>query len=268
MGFEYGYSTQQPDALVLWEAQYGDFFNGAEIVVDQFIAAGQAKWGQTSRLTLLLPHGYEGGGPEHSSARLERFLQLVAEGNLRVASPSAADNYYHLLRMQARSPIAVPLVVMTPKSLLRAEGAAGRLDDMADGSFAPVIDDPRALDRAAIERLILCSGKIYHDLVAHAAYAHLARTAIARIELLAPLPVADINRLIAGYPNLKKLVWVQEEPKNMGARAFVRRRLLEGKRDGFDIEYIGRGYRASPSEGYAGQHAVEQERIVTTALAE
>ncbi|HLX26294.1 MAG TPA: multifunctional oxoglutarate decarboxylase/oxoglutarate dehydrogenase thiamine pyrophosphate-binding subunit/dihydrolipoyllysine-residue succinyltransferase subunit [Candidatus Cybelea sp.] len=268
MGFEYGYSAQQPDALVLWEAQYGDFVNGAEIVVDQFIAAGQAKWGQTSRLTLLLPHGYEGGGPEHSSARLERFLQLVAEGNLRVAAPSIASNYYHLLRMQARSPIAVPLVVMTPKSLLRAESAAGSLDDMAGGGFLPVIDDPRPIDRDAVERLILCSGKIYHDLVAHPAYGSLQRTAIARIELLAPLPVGDINREIASYPRLKKIVWVQEEPKNMGARAFVRRRLLEGKRDGFDIEYIGRGYRASPSEGYAGQHAVEQERIVSTALAE
>lgn len=268
MGFEYGYSAQQPNALVVWEAQYGDFVNGAEIVVDQFIAAGQAKWGQTSRLTLLLPHDYEGGGPEHSSARLERFLQLVAEGNLRVASPSIASNYYQLLRMQARSPIAVPLVVMTPKSLLRAESAAGSLDEMAGGAFAPVIDDPRALDRNTVERLILCSGKVYHDLAGHSAYASLRRTAIARIELLAPLPVGDINRLIAGYPRLKKIVWVQEEPKNMGARAFVRRRLLEGKRDGFDIEYIGRGYRASPSEGYAGQHAVEQERIVSTALAE
>jgi 2-oxoglutarate dehydrogenase E1 component len=268
MGFEYGYSTQEPGALVLWEAQYGDFFNGAEIVVDQFIAAGQAKWGQTSRLTLLLPHGYEGGGPEHSSARLERFLQLVAEGNLRVAYPSDAGNYYHLLRLQARSPIAVPLVVMTPKSLLRAETASGTLDDMATGSFAPVIDDPRVLDRDAIERLILCSGKIYHDLVGHPAFASLRHTAIARIELLAPLPAGEINRVIAGYPKLKKIVWVQEEPKNMGARAFVRRRLLESKRDGFDIEYIGRGYRASPSEGYAGQHAVEQERIVTTALSE
>ena len=268
VGFEYGYSAQRPEALVLWEAQYGDFFNGAEIVVDQFIAAGQAKWGETSRLTLLLPHGYEGGGPEHSSARPERFLQLVAEGNLRVASPSVADNYYHLLRLQARSPIAVPLVILTPKSLLRSESAAGTLDAMAGGSFAPVIDDPRALDREKVERLILCSGKIYHDLAAHAAYRVLERTAIARIELLAPLPVAEINGLIGGYPQLKKIVWVQEEPKNMGARAFVRRRLLEGKRDGFDIEYIGRGYRASPSEGYAGQHAVEQERIVTTALAE
>ncbi|HLY02295.1 MAG TPA: multifunctional oxoglutarate decarboxylase/oxoglutarate dehydrogenase thiamine pyrophosphate-binding subunit/dihydrolipoyllysine-residue succinyltransferase subunit [Candidatus Cybelea sp.] len=268
MGFEYGYSAQQPDALVLWEAQYGDFFNGAEIIVDQFIAAGQAKWGQTSRLTLLLPHGYEGAGPEHSSARPERFLQLVAEGNLRVAEPSVASNYYHLLRMQARSPIAVPLVVMTPKSLLRADLAAGRLDEMATGSFAPVLDDPRTLERERIERLILCSGKIYYDLIAQAAYGSLRRTAIARIELLAPLPVGEINRVISSYPKLKKIVWVQEEPKNMGARAFVRRRLLEGKRDGFDIEYIGRGYRASPSEGYAGQHAAEQERIVATALAE
>ena len=268
MGFEYGYSTQQPDALVLWEAQYGDFFNGAEVIVDQFLAAGQAKWGQTSRLTLLLPHGYEGGGPEHSSARLERFLQLVAEGNLRVASPSVAGNYYHLLRLQARSPIAVPLVVMTPKSLLRLDVAAGRLDAMADGSFEPVLDDPRQLDREQIQRLILCSGKIYYDLIAQPAYESLRQTAIARIELLAPLPVGEINRVISSYPKLKKIVWVQEEPKNMGARAFVRRRLLEGKRDGFDIEYIGRGYRASPSEGYAGQHAAEQERIVATALAE
>ncbi|MFZ0033111.1 MAG: multifunctional oxoglutarate decarboxylase/oxoglutarate dehydrogenase thiamine pyrophosphate-binding subunit/dihydrolipoyllysine-residue succinyltransferase subunit [Candidatus Cybelea sp.] len=268
VGFEYGYSTQQPNALVLWEAQYGDFVNGAEIVIDQFIAAGQAKWGQTSRLTLLLPHGYEGGGPEHSSARLERFLQLVAEGNLRVASPSIASNYYHLLRLQARSPIAVPLVVMTPKSLLRTDSAAGTLDEMAAGGFAPVIDDPRPLDREQVDRLILCSGKIYHDLIGHAAYGALKHTAIARIELLAPLPVGDINRLIGDYPRLKKIVWVQEEPKNMGARAFVRRRLLEGKRDGFDIEYIGRGYRASPSEGYAGQHAVEQERIISTALSE
>ena len=268
MGFEYGYSTQEPEALVLWEAQYGDFFNGAQIVVDQFIAAGQAKWGQTSRLTLLLPHGYEGGGPEHSSARLERFLQLVAEGNLRVASPSTAGNYYHLLRMQARSPIAVPLVVMTPKSLLRAEARRGRSTTWPSGSFAPVIDDPRELDRDAIERLILCSGKIYSRSRRARGVRALQHTAIARIELLAPLPAGEINRVIGGYPKLKKIVWVQEEPKNMGARAFVRRRLLEGKRDGFDIEYIGRGYRASPSEGYAGQHAVEQERIVATALAE
>ncbi|MHB8139979.1 MAG: multifunctional oxoglutarate decarboxylase/oxoglutarate dehydrogenase thiamine pyrophosphate-binding subunit/dihydrolipoyllysine-residue succinyltransferase subunit [Vulcanimicrobiaceae bacterium] len=268
MGYEYGYSTQVPDALVLWEAQYGDFFNGAQIIVDQFIASGHAKWGQTSRLVLLLPHGYEGSGPEHSSARLERFLQLVAEGNLRVAYPSVAGNYYHLLRLQAKAPLAVPMVVMTPKSLLRAESAAGNLDEMATGEFAPVIDDPRELDRKRIERVLLCTGKIYHDLAAHEAYANLRKTAIVRIELLAPLPTIQINGVLAGYPNAKTLVWVQEEPKNMGARAFVRRRLLESKKDGLNIGYIGRGYRASTSEGYAGQHAVEQERILAAALAE
>ena len=175
MGFEYGYSTQRPSALVLWEAQYGDFFNGAQIIVDQFLAAGQAKWNETSRLTLLLPHGYEGGGPEHSSARLERFLQLVAQGNLRVAYPSNAANYYHLLRMQARSPLAVPLVVMTPKSLLRAESAGGSLNDMAGATFAPVIDDPNVTDPGGIERLILCSGKIYHDLIAHESASRLTK---------------------------------------------------------------------------------------------
>ena len=268
MGFEYGYSMNMTQALVLWEAQYGDFYNGAQIVVDQFIASGQAKWGQTSRLTLLLPHGYEGSGPEHSSARLERFLQLVAEGNLRVAYPSIASNYYHLLRMQARSPVGVPLVVMTPKSLLRAESAAGHLDDMATGRFQAVIDDPRELDRTTIERLILCTGKIYHDLAAHELYGKLKKTAIVRLELLAPLPSAEINAVIARYPTLKRLDWVQEEPKNMGARAFVRRRLLESKKANFDMGYIGRGYRASPSEGYSGQHAVEQERILKTALTE
>ncbi|MDQ2872083.1 MAG: multifunctional oxoglutarate decarboxylase/oxoglutarate dehydrogenase thiamine pyrophosphate-binding subunit/dihydrolipoyllysine-residue succinyltransferase subunit, partial [Candidatus Eremiobacteraeota bacterium] len=268
MGFEYGYSTAMPNALVLWEAQYGDFFNGAQIIVDQMIAAGQAKWGQTTRLTLLLPHGYEGGGPEHSSARLERFLQLTAEGNLRVANPSNAGNYYHLLRMQATSAQAVPLVVMTPKSLLRLEAAYGSIDDMSTSSFRGVLDDPRALDRDAIERVVLCTGKIYYDLIANDAYKKLKSTAIVRIEMLAPLPVGDINTLLATYPKLKKLVWVQEEPKNMGARAYIRRRLLEGKANSLDIEYIGRGYRASPSEGYPGAHVVEQERIVTTALSE
>lgn len=268
MGFEYGYSMEMTKALVLWEAQYGDFYNGAQIVVDQFIASGQAKWGQTSRLTLLLPHGYEGSGPEHSSARLERFLQLVAEGNLRVAYPSVASNYYHLLRLQARSPVAVPLVVMTPKSLLRAESAAGHLDDMATGAFRTVIDDPRELEKKSIERLILCTGKIYHDLAAHEMYGNLKKTAIVRLELLAPLPATEINAIIATYPNVKRIVWVQEEPKNMGARAFVRRRLLESKKTNFDMGYVGRGYRASTSEGYAGQHAVEQERILKAALTE
>jgi len=268
VGFEYGYSAAMPVGLVLWEGQFGDFVNGAQIVIDQFIVAGQAKWGQLSRLTLLLPHGYEGQGPEHSSARLERFLQGAAEGNLRVAYPSNAGNYYHLLRLQASAPNPVPLVVMTPKSLLRLETASGSLDEMAGGSFRPVIDDPNVGDKATIERIILCSGKIYYDLTGSELYAKTKKTAIVRIEMLSPLPHAEINAAIASYPNAKKLIWVQEEPKNMGARAYVRRRLLEHRDDTLDIEYVGRGYRASPSEGYAGAHAVEQERIVAQALTE
>ncbi|HEX5274677.1 MAG TPA: multifunctional oxoglutarate decarboxylase/oxoglutarate dehydrogenase thiamine pyrophosphate-binding subunit/dihydrolipoyllysine-residue succinyltransferase subunit [Candidatus Rubrimentiphilum sp.] len=268
LGFEYGYSATIQKALVLWEAQFGDFNNGAQIVIDQFIAAGQAKWGQTARLTLLLPHGYEGMGPEHSSARLERFLQLTAEGNLRVANPSNAANYYHLLRQQATMPQPVALIVMTPKSLLRQEAAAGSLDEMANGEFRPVLDDPRVEDKSKIERLLLCSGKIYYDLTLHEKYKDLKKTAIVRIELLSPLPYTEINAIIATYPNLKKLIWVQEEPKNMGARAYVRRRLLERRTDKLEIDYIGRPYRASPSEGYPGAHAAAQERIVAEALSE
>jgi 2-oxoglutarate dehydrogenase E1 component len=268
LGFEYGYSTSVPKALVLWEAQFGDFVNGAQIIIDQFLTAGQAKWGQTARLTLLLPHGYEGMGPEHSSARLERFLQLAAEGNLRVAYPSTASNYYHLLRQQATMPQPVPLVVMTPKSLLRQEAASGNLEELAKGKFHPVIDDPNVKDRSTVERLMLCTGKIYYDLLQHELYGNLKKTAIARIELLSPLPYTEINDLIATYPNLKKLVWVQEEPKNMGARAYVRRRLIERMRDSLEIDYVGRPYRASPSEGYPGAHAVEQERLIKEALTE
>ncbi len=268
LGFEYGYSTSVPKALVLWEAQFGDFVNGAQIIIDQFLAAGQAKWGQTARLTLLLPHGYEGMGPEHSSARLERFLQLAAEGNLRVAYPSTASNYYHLLRQQATMPQPVPLVVMTPKSLLRQELASGHLDELAKGKFHAVIDDPNVKEKSKVERLILCTGKIYYDLLGHEQYANMNKTAIVRIELLSPLPYTEINDIIATYPNLKKLVWVQEEPKNMGARAYVRRRLIERMRDSLEIDYVGRPYRASPSEGYPGAHAVEQERIIKEALTE
>ncbi len=269
LGFEYGYSASVPKALVLWEAQFGDFNNGAQIIIDQFIAAGQAKWGQTARLTLLLPHGYEGMGPEHSSARLERFLQLSAEGNLRVANLSNAANYYHLLRQQATMPQPVPLVIMTPKSLLRQEAAGGRIDEMANGKFRPVIDDPNIKDKNAVERILLVSGKIYHDLTQHEMYAAMKKTAIVRIEQLSPLPYTQINDIIATYSNVKKLVWVQEEPKNMGARAYVRRRLIERMAEHrLEIDYVGRPYRASPSEGYPGAHAVEQERLIKEALTE
>jgi len=269
LGFEYGYSGSVPNALVLWEAQFGDFNNGGQIIIDQFIVAGAAKWNYPSRLTLLLPHGYEGAGPEHSSARLERFLQLSAEGNLRVADCTTSAQYFHLLRGQATDAQAIPLVIMTPKSLLRVEESFGTLDDMASGRFQPVIDDPAFSGRKGdVERLILCTGKIYYDLLGHELYKDVRKTAIVRVELLQPLPYGELNRLIATYPNLKKLIWVQEEPKNMGARAHVRRRLLERKTDSMDIAYIGRPYRASPSEGYPGAHIVEQERILRAALTE
>ncbi|MGP6159734.1 MAG: multifunctional oxoglutarate decarboxylase/oxoglutarate dehydrogenase thiamine pyrophosphate-binding subunit/dihydrolipoyllysine-residue succinyltransferase subunit [Vulcanimicrobiaceae bacterium] len=270
LGFEYGYSVELPDALVVWEAQFGDFMNGAQIIIDQFIAAGYAKWGETSRLVLLLPHGYEGAGPEHSSARIERFLQLSAEGNVHVANCSTAAQYFHLLRLQARQPRAVPLVIFTPKSLLRLRGAAGRMDELSNGMFKPVIDDERfAANPEAVQRVLLCSGKIYHDLVSHPDYTKMTHTAIVRVELLSPLPTGEILWILASYSNLEEIVWVQEEPKNMGARAHVRRRLVERLPHGIkDVGYIGRSYRASPSEGYGGAHEVEQERIVREALRE
>jgi 2-oxoglutarate dehydrogenase E1 component len=270
LGFEYGYAVELPQALVLWEAQFGDFNNGAQIIIDQFIAAGQAKWGETSRLVLLLPHGYEGAGPEHSSARIERFLQLSAEGNVQVANCSTAAQYFHLLRLQARQPRALPLVIFTPKSLLRMKAASGTLDDMTKGAFMPVIDDARcASKRSAVERVLLCSGKIYYDLTSDPHAAKMTKTAILRVELLSPLPVSQILELLESYPNLTSIVWVQEEPKNMGARAHVRRRIIDHLPNGItEVGYIGRPWRASPSEGYGGAHAVEQERIVREALTE
>ncbi len=270
LGFEYGYSVAQPNALVMWEAQYGDFNNGAQIIIDQFISAGYAKWGQTSRLTMLLPHGYEGGGPEHSSARLERFLSLVAERNIRIAVPSTAAQYFHLLRRQARSAEPAPLVIMTPKSLLRSRPSYSQIDELANGKFREVIDDPKwTNDRGGVSRIILCSGKIYYDLTGDPDYANMKSTAIVRVEQLAPFPLKQLLDIIESYPNANRLVWVQEEPKNMGARAYVRRRLVERLPSRIDdIEYVGRPYRSSPSEGYPGAHAVEQQRIIKAALAE
>jgi multifunctional 2-oxoglutarate metabolism enzyme len=270
LGFEYGYSGALPEALVMWEAQYGDFNNGAQIIIDQFISAGYAKWGQTSRLTMLLPHGYEGSGPEHSSARLERFLSLVAERNIRIAIPSTAAQYFHLLRRQARSPEPAPLVIMTPKSLLRSRSSYSNVEDLASGKFRDVLDDPaHAQSREKVKRIVLCSGKIYYDLIGDPDYASMQATAIVRVEQLAPFPLKQLLELIESYPNAETVVWAQEEPKNMGARAYVRRRLVERLPARIkDIGYTGRPYRSSPSEGYPGAHAVEQHRILKAALAE
>jgi 2-oxoglutarate dehydrogenase E1 component len=267
LGFEWGYSITVPDALVIWEAQFGDFANGAQVIIDQFITAGRAKWGQTSRLTLFLPHGYEGNGPEHSSARLERFLQLAADDNLRIANVTTAAQHYHLLRWQASSVQRRPLVVMTPKGLLRLREASSSLEELAEGDFQPVIDDDDVeVYREDISRLVLCSGRLYYDFERHPRRAEADETAVARIELLYPFPSEELDALLAGYPSLESIVWAQEEPKNMGAWRVIQSRLLEAAPPGVEVEYQGRPWRASPSEGYPAAHAAEQARIVEASL--
>jgi 2-oxoglutarate dehydrogenase E1 component len=265
LGFEYGYSVAASEALVLWEAQFGDFVNNAQGIIDQFLVAGLSKWGQTSRLTLLLPHGYEGNGPEHSSARLERFLQLAAQENIRIANPTTSAQYFHLLRRQALDPAARPLVVMTPKGLLRLKQAASGLADLSDGGFRPVLDDPQA-DKEQVRRLVLCSGKVYYDLEGHELRRGAAHVAIARIEQLYPFPVEEKAALVAAYPNVAEVLWAQEEPQNMGPWRAIRHRLEENLPQGVSLRYVGRPWRASPSEGYPTAHLREQDRIVRETL--
>ncbi len=265
MGFEYGYSMEAPESLVLWEAQFGDFANGAQVIIDQFIISGLAKWGQTSRLTLLLPHGYEGAGPEHSSARLERFLQLAAEGNLRVAYPTTPAQYFHLLRRQGRIAKQRPLIVMTPKSLLRLPQATNRIEHLTDSRFHEVLAEPR-VDDERITRLVLCTGKIYYDLVGYLEKEERPEVAIARVELLYPFPQRQILELVQSYPNLREVIWAQEEPRNMGARAHMSPRLMQVLPEDISFGYVGRPERASPGEGYPVAHVAEQNRILRAAL--
>jgi 2-oxoglutarate dehydrogenase E1 component len=275
VGFEYGYSVGDPEALVLWEAQFGDFVNGAQVIIDQYLAASYQKWQQRSGLTLLLPHGYEGQGPEHSSARLERFLQNCAENNLRVANCTTSANYFHLLRRQAAMLQADPrpLVVMSPKSLLRHPLAASSIDQLAQGTFQPVIADAAAAERAeGVTRLLLCSGKVYVDIAGssddqrkeRAAVEGIERVAVARVEELYPFPVEEIRAVAATYSNLQEIVWVQEEPRNMGAWTYVAPRLVDAL--DLPLRYEGRTERASPAEGYQHRHQQEQNRIVFAAL--
>jgi 2-oxoglutarate dehydrogenase E1 component len=264
LGFEYGYSVAASGTLVLWEAQFGDFVNGAQIITDQFMVSGLSKWRQGSRLTLLLPHGYEGNGPEHSSAKLERFLQLAAQENIRIANPTTAAQYFHLLRRQALDPAARPLVVMTPKGLLRLKGATSTLADLADGEFGSVLDDPDG-QRDRVRRLVLCSGKVYYDIAGHEERASASHVAIARVEQLYPFPVEAARELVASYPLIDEVVWAQEEPQNMGAWRSIRHRLEEASA-GVPVRFVGRPWRASPSEGYPTAHLREQDRIVREAL--
>jgi 2-oxoglutarate dehydrogenase E1 component len=265
MGFEYGFSTAAPDTLVCWEAQFGDFANVAAPIIDQFLVADRAKWHQDSGLTLLLPHGYEGQGPEHSSARLERFLQSCAEGNMTVAYPSTPAQYFHLLRRQALRTSRRPMVLMQPKSMLRLPDAMSGIADLSDAQFQPVIDDAATKGREAkITRLILCTGKIYHEIRAANPGAHVA---LVRIEELYPWPSTAIGAVIGRYPNLTEVVWTQEEPKNMGAWTFAEPRLRMATGNVLTLRYAGRPERASPAEGYEASHKADQARIIAEALA-
>jgi 2-oxoglutarate dehydrogenase E1 component len=269
MGFDFGYAVAEHRTLVLWEAQFGDFANGAQVIIDQFIAGSETKWGQPVGLTLLLPHGHEGQGPEHSSARIERFLTLCAEDNMRVAYPSTPASYFQLLRRQGRDPVEKPLVVFTPKSLLRHPRCASELELLASGSFEPVIDDP-SVDPARVRRVVLTSGKLFYDLLAGREKAGASHVAIVRLEQLYPFPGAELAAALARYPEAE-LAWAQEEPANMGPWRFLRERFLDGEvpDPGQRLpRYLGRGASASPAPGSHKVHQREQEAIVREAMAE
>jgi len=267
LAFEYGYATADPNTLVIWEAQFGDFANGAQVVIDQFISSGETKWGRLCGLTLLLPHGYEGQGPEHSSARIERFLQLCAEDNMQVLVPSTPAQAYHMLRRQMVRPVRRPMVVMTPKSLLRHRLAVSTLEDLADGRFHPVIDELDPLEKSAVKRLVLCSGKVYYDLLEARREANITNVAIIRVEQLYPFPYDAIEATTAGYANVSEIVWCQEEPRNQGAWRSNRHRIERVLPEGVNaVEFAGRRPSASPASGYMSQHLVEQKRLVEEAI--
>jgi 2-oxoglutarate dehydrogenase E1 component len=267
LGFEYGYSTATPRSLVLWEAQFGDFVNGAQVLLDQFLVAGRAKWGQRSRLVLLLPHGYEGQGPEHSSARLERFLQLAAEDNIRVANCTTPGQYFHMLRRQARLEELRPLVLFTPKSLLRHPRAVSTLADLTDGGFELVLDDAERRDAAgSVRRIVLCTGKLFYDLVGGKEREESDDVAIVRVEQLYPFPESVLQSVLERYGSATELVWAQEEPANMGAWTYMRPWLEALAGDRLAVGYVGRPERASPAEGYKKAHDEQQARIVREAF--
>jgi 2-oxoglutarate dehydrogenase E1 component len=265
LGFEYGYSVGHPEALVMWEAQFGDFCNGAQVIIDQFISSAESKWGQTSSVVLLLPHGYEGQGPEHSSARLERFLQVAARRNVRVVYPSTPAQYFHLLRTQVQLEVRKPLVVMTPKSLLRLPACVSSVADLTDGAFHTVIEDDVA-DPASVRRLVLCSGKLYFELLAERSEAGVADTAITRVELLYPFPSDALASAFGRYPALEEIVWAQEEPRNMGAWSHAQDWLRDVMPEGVPLRYAGRARSASTATGSHRRHVREQRRLVREAL--
>jgi 2-oxoglutarate dehydrogenase E1 component len=266
MGFEYGFSTTEPHCLTIWEAQFGDFANGAQVIIDQFISSGEAKWGRLSGLTLFLPHGYEGQGPEHSSARLERFLQLCAEYNMQVCVPSTPAQMFHMLRRQMLRPLRKPLIIMTPKSLLRHPLSVSRLEELAGGSFRTVIDEIDEINPEAIKRVVLCSGKVYFDLLKARREAKVETVAIVRLEQLYPFPSEEYEAILRKYSNAREVVWCQEEPQNQGGWYQIRHRLQLplGPRD--ELLYAGRAGAAAPATGISTLHEQQQKNLVTAAL--
>ena len=265
LGFEYGYATTSPDCLVIWEAQFGDFVNGAQVVIDQFISSGEAKWGRLCGLAMFLPHGYEGQGPEHSSARLERFLQLCAENNMQVVVPSTPAQMFHLIRRQVVQPFRRPLIVFTPKSLLRHELSVSSLSDLSHSSFAHIIDEVDDVPAAQVQRVVFCSGKVYFDLLKQRRAEALRHIALVRLEQLYPFPVEEYQAVLARYASAVDIVWCQEEPQNQGAWYQIRHRLqdLAGSRS---VYYAGRAASAAPATGLSKIHEAEQKRLVETAL--
>jgi 2-oxoglutarate dehydrogenase E1 component len=264
LGFEYGYASGAPDQLVIWEAQFGDFVNGAQVVVDQFIASAETKWDRLNGLTLFLPHGYEGQGPEHSSGRIERFLQLTAHDNIQVIQPSTPAQMFHVLRQQVIRPYRKPLILFTPKSLLRHPGATSELTELADGKFQPLIDDAYATAPEKIKRLVFCSGRIYYDLLRTRNSELLEHIAVIRIEQLYPVPDIELKALVSRYPNAAEMVWAQDEPRNQGAWRFIAHHLQQ--LIALPLKYVGRPESSSPATGIAGQHKEQLEAILALAM--
>jgi len=266
LGFEYGYSVDTPEALCLWEAQFGDFVNGAQVILDQFLASAEEKWNQRSGLVLLLPHGYEGQGPEHSSARIERFLQLSARGNIQVCYPSTPAQYFHLLRRQVRREPRKPLVIFTPKSVLRLPAAVSTPEELTAGSYREVLEDPRAPDPKGVKRLLLCAGKVYWELDEQRQRGKVPDLAIARLEQFYPFPKDALAALLAKYGKAAEIAWVQEEPRNMGGWDFVEDRLRPLLKAKQELRFIGRPRSPSPSTGSLKRHMAEQKALVEEAI--
>jgi 2-oxoglutarate dehydrogenase E1 component len=266
LGFEYGYASNDPSTLVIWEAQFGDFANGAQVVIDQFIASGEVKWGRVNGLTLMLPHGYEGQGPEHSSARVERFMQLAADTNMQIVQPTTASQIFHVLRRQMVRDIRKPLVIFTPKSLLRNKDATSPVSEFTKGSFQTVIPENKPLKADKVKRVIACSGKVYYDLVKQREAKGADDTAIIRVEQLYPFPHKAFAAEIKKYPNATDIVWCQDEPQNQGAWFFIQHNIHENMLEGQKLGYAGRAASASPAVGYSHLHQDQQKALIEAAF--